>query len=31
MGLDPRGATRAVGEALLAKSVEICVRELEWE
>ena len=31
MGLDPRGATRAVGEALLAKSVEICVRELEWK
>ena len=29
MGLDPRQATRQVGEALLNKSVEICVRELE--
>jgi len=29
MGLDPRKATREAGEALLNKSVEICVRELE--
>ena len=29
MGLDPSGATRAAGEALLKKAVEICVRELE--
>ncbi len=29
MGLDPRLATREAGEALLAKSVEICARELE--
>ena len=29
MGLDPRSATREAGEALLAKSVEICARELE--
>ena len=32
MGLDPRKATREAGEAVLKKSVEICVRELEnWE
>jgi creatinine amidohydrolase len=31
MGLDPRNATREAGEALLKKSVEICVHELaEW-
>jgi len=31
MGLDPRRATREAGEALLEKSVSICVRELnEW-
>lgn len=31
MGLDPRQATREAGEALLRRSVEICVRELgEW-
>lgn len=29
MGLDPHTATRDAGEALLNKSVEICVRELE--
>ena len=29
MGLDPHKATREAGEALLNKSVEICVRELE--
>jgi creatinine amidohydrolase len=29
MGLDPHKATREAGEALLHKSVEICVRELE--
>ncbi len=29
MGRDPRDATREVGVALLAKSIEICVRELE--
>jgi creatinine amidohydrolase len=29
MGLDPHRATREAGEALLNKSVEICVRELE--
>jgi creatinine amidohydrolase len=29
MGLDPRNATREVGEALLNKSIEICARELE--
>jgi creatinine amidohydrolase len=29
MGLDPHMATREVGEALLKKSIEICVRELE--
>ncbi|MBI5032635.1 MAG: creatininase family protein [Chloroflexi bacterium] len=29
MGLDPRMATREAGEALLKKSIEICVRELE--
>ncbi len=29
MGLDPRNATREVGEALLTKSVDICIRELE--
>ncbi len=29
MGLDPRQATRQVGEALLAKSIEICANELE--
>ncbi|MCX7839302.1 MAG: creatininase family protein [Anaerolineae bacterium] len=29
MGLDPRGATREVGEALLKKSIEICAREVE--
>ncbi len=28
IGFDPRGATREVGEALLAKCVEICAREL---
>ena len=32
MGLDPRKATREAGEAILAKSVEICARELEdWK
>ncbi|MBI3536259.1 MAG: creatininase family protein [Chloroflexi bacterium] len=32
MGLNPNNATRAVGEALLKKSVEICARELEeWQ
>jgi creatinine amidohydrolase len=32
MGLDPRKATREAGEALLKKSGEICIRELEnWE
>lgn len=32
MGLDPHGATREVGGALLRKSIEICVRELdEWK
>lgn len=31
MGLDPHNATAEVGEALLAKSVEICARELaDW-
>ncbi len=31
MGLDPRHATREVGAALLKKSVEICVREInDW-
>lgn len=31
MGLDPRQATREAGNALLKKSVEICVREVnEW-
>jgi creatinine amidohydrolase/Fe(II)-dependent formamide hydrolase-like protein len=31
MGSDPHGATRAVGEALLKKCVEICARELsDW-
>lgn len=29
MGLDPRRATREVGEALLKKSIEICAREVE--
>ena len=29
MGLDPHAATRAAGEALLAKSIDICARELE--
>ena len=29
MGLDPHMATREAGEALLHKSIEICVRELE--
>lgn len=29
MGLDPRAATREVGEALLKKSIEICAREIE--
>jgi creatinine amidohydrolase len=29
MGLDPQMATREAGEALLKKSIEICVRELE--
>ncbi len=32
MGLDPHTATREAGEALLLKSIEICVRELEeWK
>ncbi|MGE5263757.1 MAG: creatininase family protein [Acidobacteriota bacterium] len=32
MGLDPRRATREAGQALLAKSVDICARELEdWK
>ncbi len=32
MGLDPHNATRAAGEALLQKSVEICARELSaWK
>jgi creatinine amidohydrolase len=32
MGLDPRNATREVGEALIEKSVEICAREItEWK
>ncbi len=32
MGLDPHMATREAGEALLKKSIEICVRELEnWK
>jgi creatinine amidohydrolase len=31
MGLDPQNATRAAGEALLKKSIEICRRELtDW-
>jgi creatinine amidohydrolase len=32
MGLDPRGATREAGAALLKKSVEICAREVaDWK
>jgi creatinine amidohydrolase/Fe(II)-dependent formamide hydrolase-like protein len=32
MGIDPRNATREAGQAILAKSVEICARELnEWK
>ncbi|MFH0765493.1 MAG: creatininase family protein [Calditrichota bacterium] len=33
MGLDPSGAKKTAGEAILRKSVEICARELEawWE
>jgi creatinine amidohydrolase len=32
MGLDPQRATRAAGQALFAKCVDICARELEnWD